>query len=193
MEQTGFNWNIITWAGATLVIIILVAFAITTYNQLIKKRILVQEGFSGIGAHLQRRNDLIPNLVETVKGYAGHENNTLAEVIKWRNQSAAATGVTQQNQATQGLNQALLNFSALTESYPELKANENFLDLQMQLKETEDHIAYARRYYNGTVRDYNQAIAVFPKNVIAGMFGFKAEAFFAEDPQARTAPQVNFN
>jgi LemA protein len=181
----------------TIVVIVtllgLVFYAISIYNELTKERILVQEGFSGVGTVLQRRNDLIPNLVETVKGYASHENKTLIEVIKWRNQSAAATTMEEQNQASAGLQKALLNFMSLTENYPELKANENFLKLQSELAATEEQISHARRYYNGTVREYNQSIAIFPKNIIGGSFGFKAETFFAEDEAARVAPKVSFN
>lgn len=175
------------------ILLLLVFYFIGVYNELTKERILVKEGYSGVGTALQQRNDLIPNLVETVKGYAGHENKTLTEVIKWRNQSAAAGNMEEQNQASQGLNKALLNFLSLTESYPDLKANTNFLELQAQLGQLEDQISHARRYYNGTVREYNQSIAVFPKNLIGGMFGFKAEAFFAEDAAAHTAPKVSFN
>jgi LemA protein len=175
------------------VVAVIFFYAVSIYNELIKERILVKEGFSGVGTTLQRRNDLIPNLVETVKGYAGHENKTLVEVIKWRNQSAAATTMEEQNQASAGLHKALLNFMSLTENYPELKANENFLKLQGELSATEEQISLARRYYNGTVREYNQSVAVFPKNVIGGIFGFKPETFFAEDEAARVAPKVSFN
>ncbi len=175
-----------------VIIIALLLYFISIYNELTKERVLVQEGLSGVGTVLQRRNDLIPNLVETVKGYADHENKTLVEVIKWRNQSAAASTIDEQNKAQEGLNKALLNFMSLTESYPELKANENFLQLQTELAATEEPINLARRYYNGTVREYNQSIAVVPKNIIGGMFGFKPAAFFVEDEAAKTAPKVSF-
>lgn len=182
----------------TLIVIGVVAFIIIAalikiYNELTKERILTQEGASGVGTCLQQRNDVIPNLVETVKGYAGHENKTLTEVIKWRNQSAAATTVDEQNTASKGLNQALINFMALTENYPDLKANVNFQELMQELSRIEDKINDARRYYNGTVREYNQSLAVFPKNIVAGMFGFKAAAFFTEDAAAATVPKVDFN
>jgi LemA protein len=177
---------------ASIVLVFAFTYGISIYNELTKERILVHEGFSGVGTVLQRRNDLIPNMVETVKGYATHENKTLVEVIKWRNQSAAATTMDEQNKASAGLQKALLNFMSLTENYPELKANENFLNLQAELKATEEQISLARRYYNGTVREYNQSIAVFPKNMVGGIFGFKAEAFFAEDEAARVAPKVSF-
>lgn len=170
----------------------LLFFLITIYNELIRGRIRVQEGLSTVGACLQQRNDLIPNLVETVKGYAGHENKTLTEVVKWRNQSAAATSVEEQNAATQGLNQAMLNMMAITEAYPDLKADTHFRELMSQLAETENKINDARRYYNGTVRNYNEDAAVFPKNIVSSLFGFKPAVFFAEDVAARTAPAVKF-
>jgi len=180
------------WAIVAVLIVLIIVWFVSVYNELTKERILVQEGFSGVGTQLQLRNDLIPNLVETAKGYAGHENKTLTDVIKWRNQSAAANTMEQQNEASEGLQQALLNFTALTENYPDLKADRNFLQLQNQLQSTEDSIQHARRYYNGTVREYNQSIAVFPKNLIANSFAFKPEVFFKEDAASHTVPKVNF-
>lgn len=173
-------------------IFILVAGLIKVYNELTKERILTQEGASGIGTCLQQRNDLIPNLVETVKGYAGHENQTLIEVTKWRNQSAGATTMEEQNAASGGLKQALMNMLSITENYPELKANENFQQLMAQLSQLEEKINDARRYYNGTVREYNQSLAVFPKNIVGNSFGFKPAVFFAEDTEAKVAPKVKF-
>jgi LemA protein len=172
--------------------IMLIAAFIKIYNELAKERILTQEGASGIGTCLQQRNDLIPNLVETVKGYAGHENQTLIEVTKWRNQSAGATTMEEQNAASGGLKQALMNMLSVTENYPELKANENFQQLMGQLSQLEEKINDARRYYNGTVREYNQSLAVFPKNIVGGSFGFKPAVFFAEDEGAKVAPKVKF-
>ena len=175
------------------VIILIIVFAlISIFNELTKERILTQEASSGVGTVMQERNDLIPNLVETVKGYAGHENKTLTDVVRWRNQSAAATTVEEQNVASKGLGQALVNMTALAEAYPDLKANSNYQDLMTQLSRIEAKINDSRRYYNGTVREYNQSIAVFPKNFIAGGFGFKPAVFFAEDVEARTAPKVKF-
>lgn len=179
---------ILVCVGVLLIIIGL----ISVYNELVKERILTQEGESGVGTCLQQRNDLIPNLVETVKGYAGHENQTLVEVIKWRNQSAGAHNVDEQNAASDGLKQALINLLALTENYPELKADTQFQELMAQLAKVEEKINDARRYYNGTVREYNQSMAVFPKNIVAGLFAFKPAVFFAEDAGAKTAPQVKF-
>ncbi len=176
---------------ASVVALFLIIGLISIYNELAKERILTQEGASGVGTCLQQRNDLIPNLVETVKGYAGHENKTLVEVVKWRNQSAGATTVGEQNAASKGLNQALFNMLALTENYPELKADSHFQEMMGQLASIEEKINDSRRYYNGTVREYNQSIAVFPKNIVAGIFAFKAGAFFVEDATARVVPKVS--
>jgi len=176
--------------GVGLLIVIIAL--ISVYNELAKERILTQEGASGVGTCLQQRNDLVPNLVETVKGYAGHENNTLIEVTKWRNQSAAASTVEEQNAAASGLKQSLINMLSLTENYPELKADGHFQSMMTQLSTIEEKINDARRYYNGTVREYNQSIIVFPKNIVAGSFGFKPAAFFAEDAEAKIAPKVKF-
>jgi LemA protein len=177
---------------AGVVALVLIIFLISVYNELAKERIVTQEASSGIGTCLQERNDLIPNLVETVKGYAGHENKTLTEVTRWRNQSVAANTVEEQSAAAKGLNQALINMLSLTESYPSLKADTHFQELMGQLARIEEKINDSRRYYNGTVREYNQSIIVFPKNIVSGLFGFKPAAFFAEDVQARTAPAVKF-
>lgn len=173
-------------------IFILIAGIIKIYNELTKERILTQEGASGVGTCLQQRNDLIPNLVETVKGYAGHENQTLVEVIKWRNQSAGASTVEEQNAASGGLKQALINLLSVAENYPDLKADAQFQELMGQLAQVEEKINDARRYYNGTVREYNQSLAVFPKNVVGNGFGFKPAVFFAEDGEAKVAPKVKF-
>lgn len=175
-----------------IVVLLLIVF-IATYNRLAKRRILVREGWSGIGTFLQQRNDLIPNLVETVKGYALHENRTLIEVVKWRNQAVAATTPAQQMDASNGMNKALVDFFAVAEQYPDLKANANFLSLQADLKELETKINQSRRYYNGTVRDFNQSVAVFPSNLVAGMFGFAPEPFFQEDAAAKEIPKVSFS
>ena len=177
---------------AGVIALILIFFLISIFNELAKERILTHEGASGVGACLQERNDLIPNLVETVKAYAGHENSTLVEVVKWRNQSAAATTMEEQTTASKGLNQALLNMLSLTENYPELKADTQFQELMGHLARIEEKINDSRRYYNGTVREYNQSIAVFPKNIAAGMFSYKPAAFFAEDSEAKVAPNVKF-
>ncbi len=167
-------------------------FLITIFNRLAKARVLTEEGWSGIGTFLQQRNDVIPNLVEVVKGFAGHENKTLIDVIKARNESISALTPEAQIEAAKHMGQAMLNFKMLTEQYPELKTNENFLSLQSKLDEMEEKISQSRRYYNGTVRDYNQLLVVFPNNLVATSFGFKAAVFFQEDIEARTAPKIKF-
>lgn len=176
-------------AGGVALILL---YGIKVYNELIKESILVKEGWSGIGTFLQQRLDLIPNLVETVKGYAGHENKTLTDVTKARNESLSALTPEAQMEAARNMSAALLNFKSLTEQYPDLKADGSFMQLQQQLADMEEKINQSRRYYNGTVREFNQSIAVFPKNMVAGMFGFKPGVFFAEDPAAQTAPKVSF-
>jgi LemA protein len=167
-------------------------FVISIYNKLTKGRILVKEGWSGIATFLQQRTDLIPNLVETVKGYALHESKTLTEVVKWRNRAVAANSAGEQIEASNGLNKALVDFFVLSEQYPDLKANTNFLALQADLKDIEGKLNLSRRYYNGTVRNYNQGIAIFPNNLIAGAFNFTEEPFFKEEEGAASAPKVTF-
>ena len=174
------------------IVVLLLLFFIYVYNSLTKKRIMVREGWSGIGTFLQQRSDLIPNLVETVKGYAVHESTTLQEVVKWRNKAVQATSNAEVMNANNKMNEALVDFFAVAEQYPELKANTNFLSLQADLKEIETSINQSRRYYNGAVRDYNQAVAVFPNNMVAGMFGFTAEPFFQEEAGTATVPKVSF-
>jgi LemA protein len=173
--------------------IALVLWAIAIYNNLTKSRILVKEGWSGIATFLQQRTDLIPNLVETVKGYALHESSTLTDVVKWRNRAVAAQTAGEQMEAGNGLNKALVDFFALAEQYPDLKANTNFLSLQNDLKDIEGKLNQSRRYYNGTVRDYNQSIAIFPNNLMAGLFNFTTEPFFQEEAGAGKNPTVSFS
>ena len=175
-----------------IILLFVIVFLINVYNRLARARVLTEEGWSGIGTFLQQRNDVLPNLVEVVKGYVGHENKTLTDVIKARNESIAALTPEAQIEAAKHMGAAMINFKSLTEQYPDLKANENFLRLQSQVDEMEEKINQSRRYYNGTVRDYNTILVVFPNNVLAGTFGFKAAAFFQEDEAAKTAPKIKF-
>ncbi len=177
----------------TGILLLLIVYFISIYNSLTRKRILTQEGWSGIGAFLQQRLDLIPNLVEVVKGYAGHENKTLTDVIRVRNESMTALTPEAQIEAAKNMSAAMLNFKSLTEQYPDLKANINFSNLQDQLAELEDKINQSRRYYNGTVREYNQSLAVFPQNIVGNMFSFKSSPFFEEDTAAKNAPKISFS
>ncbi|HOX81522.1 MAG TPA: LemA family protein [Chryseolinea sp.] len=175
-----------------VVILALVFFFISIYNRLAKSKVLTEEGWSGIGTFLQQRNDLIPNLVEVVKGFAGHENKTLTDVIKARNESISALTPEAQIEAAKHVSQAMLNLKVLTEQYPQLQANQNFLQLQSELGSIEEKINQSRRYYNGTVREFNQLRVVFPNILIANSLGFKAALFFQEDETAKTAPQIKF-
>jgi len=174
------------------VIVVLVIFVISSYNTLVKLRNMVKDQWSQIDVLLKRRADLIPNLVETVKGYAKHENNTLESVISARNKAISATTVEDEMKANGELTQALSRLFALTESYPDLKANTNFMDLQSNLKETEDKISYARQFYNDAVLKYKNKLEMFPSNIIASIFNFKPEAFFEATDAEKEVPKVKF-
>ena len=178
---------------AAIVLVVLAVIAI--YNGLVRKRMQCREAWSQIDVQLKRRYDLIPNLIETVKGYAAHEKETLERVIQARNQALAVPSgqVAQQAQAENVLTGALRQLFALAESYPNLKANENFSQLQEELASTENRIAFARQYYNDSASLYNTAVQVFPNNLLAGMFGFQAMEFFQiEQAGEREAPKVKF-
>jgi len=179
-------------ALSALVVAVLL-WGVLIYNSLVRMRSMVQEAWSGIDVQLKRRTDLVPNLVSTVKGYAEHEKGTLEEVIRLRGLAQNAHGVGETAQAQGLLGQALGKLFALAESYPELKANANFAQLQASLGEIEDQIQLARRYYNGAVRDLNIAVESFPSNLVAGRFGFeKAEFFELESLAERAVPKVEF-
>ncbi len=176
-----------------IVVLLLVFYAVGIYNKLIRLNNLVEEGWSGIDVQLKKRYNLIPNLVETVKGYAKHEQETFEKVVKARNQAQSATTVESQEAAESQLNKALINLFALAEQYPELKANQNFLQLQEELSDIEQDIEKSRRYYNGTVREKNILIESFPSNILANLFGFVKSKFFELDSEAeRALPQVKF-
>jgi len=165
----------------------------STYNSLIRIRNLKEEGWSGVDVQLKKRYDLIPNLVNTVKGYASHEKETFERVTEMRNMGINAKGVKEQEKAEIGLSRSLMNLFAVAENYPELKANQNFIDLQNQLSKVEDDIQMARRYYNGTVRNLNIKVESFPSNLVANMFAFKKADYFELDiEQQRQAPEVKF-
>ncbi len=175
-------------------VIVLVVAVIIIYNKLVRLRNGCQGAWSDVDVQLQRRYDLIPNLVETVKGYAAHEKTTFEEVTKARQQAINITGdVAAKAQAENFLTQTLRSLFALSENYPELKANENFLSLQSELAEIEEKIQLARRYYNAITLENNNAIQVFPSNIIANWFRFLRRDFFElEEPEARQAPKVEF-
>jgi len=169
----------------TIVIVVIalavVAWAVGLYNRLAGGRVRADEAWSDIDVQMKRRHDLIPQIVETVKGYAGHEKEALERVIQARSAAVGATGVAERAQAESFLGQALGKLFALAEAYPDLKANQNFLHLQEALVETEERIGSSRRFYNGNVRDYNLLTVTFPSNVIAGSFGFTKREFFELD------------
>lgn len=170
-----------------LIVILLVFYVIGTYNSLIKRRIRVKEAWADIDVQLKRRYDLIPNLVETVKGYASYEKETLEKVVSLRSKAMSATGKEKMETENQ-ISETLKTLFAVVENYPDLKANQNFLELQKELTDTEDKIQAARRFYNGCVRDYNIAISVFPKNIIASLFGFKPETLFEVKEEIEREP-----
>jgi LemA protein len=177
-------------------VILLALFVIAMYNGLVNRRVETQNAWSQIDVQLKRRYDLIPNLVETVKGYASHEKDTLERVIQARNQAIGARGVAEHAAAENMLTGALKSLFAVAEAYPDLKANQNFMALQEELTSTENRIGFARQHYNDVVGQYNTALMRFPTNMIGGMFGFRAAEFFqldaAEAAAVRQAPKVKF-
>jgi len=176
-----------------LLLVLVGFYFMTTYNKLIRLRTMVGEAWSGIDVQLKKRYNLIPNLIETVKGYAAHEQETFQQVIEARNRAQAANGVADQQAAEQQLNGALANVFALGEAYPDLKANTNFLQLQDTLREIEGDIEKARRYYNGAVREQITLIDSFPSNLVANIFNFAKSPFFElEDDAQREMPRVQF-
>ena len=183
-------------AVATVILVVLVLvilWVIATYNSLVAMKTEIDNAWAQIDVQLKRRYDLIPNLVETVKGYAAHERETLEKVIQARNMAMQAQGVAQKAEAENMLTSTLRSIFALAEAYPNLKANENFLALQEELTTTENRVAFARQYYNDRVMFYNARIQQFPANVVANMFGFKPREFFlVQDTAAREAPKVKF-
>lgn len=181
-------------AIAVLILIVLLALlAAGLYNGLVKKRNTVEEAFSTMDVYLKKRWDLIPNLVNTVKGYAAHEAQTLQKVIEARSGSYAALSTEEKIKANTELSGAIAGFSAVAERYPDLKANQNFLDLSRQLSQVEADIANARKYYNATVKEYNNKVQTVPSNIIASMFGFKAKPMYLiEDEAHRDAVKVEF-
>ena len=175
-----------------ILIVALVALVINVYNKMVKGRNRCKDAFSQIDVQLTRRFDLIPNLVETVKGYAKHESETLEKVIKARNNYASAKNEAEKLEASKEMSRGVMNIMALAENYPDLKANTNFIDLQNQLKEVEEKISYARQFYNDSVLMYNNKIEMFPSNLVASIFGFKRESFFEADEKERENVKVKF-
>lgn len=175
------------------ILIGIVFLLVVVYNNLVKLRVLVEEGWSGIDVQLKKRYDLIPNLVNTVKGYAKHEEETFAKVTKYRNAAMNAGSVEEQIQNENMLTGTLKSLFAVSEAYPELKADQSFLKLQEELSEIEDELEGARRYYNGTVREFNMKVESFPINLVAGILNFKKRPFFEAEEESRENVEVNFN
>lgn len=185
-----------TWLIVLIVVVVLVVLLVAwvagVYNGLVKLKNMVKDQWSQIDVLLKRRADLIPNLVETVKGYAGHEKETLDAVISARSKAVSATTPKEEMKANGELSQALGRLLAISEAYPELKANTNFMNLQEQLKETEDKISYARQFYNDTVLKYNNKCEMFPSGIIASMFHFEKAEFFQIAEADKEVPKVKF-
>jgi len=180
-------WVIVIAAAA------IVLYAIIAFNSLVRTRQMAKEAWSGIDVQLKRRSDLVPNLVEIVKGYAGHERSVLDEVTRLRGAARAlpADDVASRAQAEGALSVALGKLVALAENYPDLKASANFLELQQQLSQLETELQMARRYYNGAVRNQNVLVQSFPSNLIAGLFGFRQREYFEISDADRAVPEVS--
>ncbi len=184
----------IGWVILVIVVVVL-GYGVIAYNNLVRQRQLTQEGWSGIDVQLKRRADLIPNLLESVKGYMAHERETLEAVTAARTSAIAArNGTPEQRAQAEGiLSQALGKLMAVAEAYPDLKASQNFLQFQGELSNTENEIQLSRRYYNGTARDLNTAVESFPSNILANIFHFEKVQFFEIDnPADRAVPTVKF-
>ena len=175
-----------------VVVVLLLLYVIATYNGLVRLRNRVENAWAQIDVQLKRRLDLIPNLVETVKGYAGHERQTLDAVVQARNAGIAAQGPQQEAQADNQITGALRQLFALSEAYPDLKANQNFLSLQEELTATEDRISYARQFYNDEVLKYDNKLETIPSKFIAGMFNFTPREYFKAEEGATEVPRVQF-
>ncbi len=176
------------------IVVLLILFIISVYNNLVTLRQRVKNAFGQMDVQLQRRFDLIPNLVETVKGYMTHESDTLTKIAELRTAWAGAKTVDEKAKLDNELSSSLKTIMAVAESYPDLKANQNFSSLQNELTETEDKISYSRQFYNDTVTRYNTKLELFPSNIVAGMFHFTAESLFEVDnAEARKNVKVDFN
>ncbi|MBE5883851.1 MAG: LemA family protein [Lachnospiraceae bacterium] len=180
------------WIIAGIIIVAVILFVIVTYNALVRLRNKVKNSFAQIDTQLQRRFDLIPNLVETVKGFASHEKELLENVTASRSGYLSAGSNEEKLAMNHQLTSSLKTLFAVAENYPELKANTNFLKLQDELSETEDKIAFSRQFYNDAVTIYNNKRQMFPGNIVAGIFGFQEEALFNTDDEAKEVPRVEF-
>lgn len=175
------------------VVIFSIIYFVATYNALVVLKTRIEEALSGIDIQLKRRADLVPNLVETVKGYARHEKAVFENVTKARSSLVKAQTPHEKAEANNLLTDALKSLFAVAEAYPQLRASENFQELQRQLEDTEDKIAYSRQFYNSNVLEYNAKVKMFPSNLIAKMFNFKEDEFFEAEAEAKKKPEVKFD
>lgn len=180
------------WLVILVVVVVIAGLLISLFNKLAKQKVLVDEAQADIETFLKQRFDMIPNLVEIVKGYAKHEQDTFSKITEMRSKAMSAGSLEEKMEYDKKLSGAITQLFAVAENYPELKANENFKELQASLKELENNIQKARRFYNGTVRDFNTMIAVFPNNLIAGILGYKAMPFFEASEEEQENVKIKF-
>ncbi len=180
------------WAIIGAVIVILIFWVSGSYNRLVSFSVRVDNGWAQVDVQLKKRFDLIPNLVEIVKGYAAHEKSTLEEVTKWRSAAMSAKTPEEAMESNAKLSRAIVNMFATAEQYPDLKANQNFMELQAQLQDIENKIAFSRQFYNDTAMKYNEYVMRFPSNIIASLFKFSQKKYFEIEETNRAVPQVKF-
>ncbi|MFA6845957.1 MAG: LemA family protein [Sphaerochaetaceae bacterium] len=174
------------------IVVILALYYVSVYNKLVRTKNQGEEASAAIDAHLKQRYDLVPNLVETVKGYAAHEKNTLTAVIEARNKAMSATTLEEKDEANKGFSSTLKSLFALSEAYPDLKANTNFLDLQKQLQKIEEELLSARKYYNAVIKILNNIIEVFPSSIVASLAHYQKKAYLTIEDEARSRVEVKF-
>lgn len=175
-----------------VVVVLVILYGITTYNKLVRLRNKSEESAAAIDAHLKKRYDLIPNLVETVKGYAQHESKTLTAVIEARNKAMGATSLTEKNEASNAFSSTLKSLFALSESYPDLKANQGFLDLQKELQKIEEELVHVRKYYNAIIGNINTMVETVPSSIIASITNFKKLSYLEIEEEAKARVDVKF-
>lgn len=180
------------WAIVIAIVLILILWVSGSYNRLVSFSVRVDNGWAQVDVQLKKRFDLIPNLVETVKGYAAHEKSTFEEVTKWRSAAMSAKTPEEAMESNTKLSRAMVNLFATAEQYPDLKANQNFMDLQGQLRDIENKIAVSRQFYNDTAMKYNEYVMHFPSNIIASIFHFATKKYFEVDEASKAVPQVKF-
>lgn len=180
------------WMIIVAIVVLVLLYGIATYNKLVRLRNQSEESAAAIDAHLKKRYDLVPNLVETVKGYAKHESQTLTAVIEARNKAMSATTLTEKNEAANAFSSTLKSLFALSESYPDLKANQGFLDLQSQLQKIEEELLHARKYYNAVINDINTMIQTIPSSIVASIAHFTKLPYLAIEEEARSQVNVRF-